>query len=200
MENRSTNHANGSTNRARTRKLTLTALFSAIIVVMTFVPYLGYIKVGMVEITTLHIPVILGGLMLGFSGSVALGTVWGITCVINALFINPIFVNPLISLVPRVLVGVVIGVVGVGLAELGLRGPFRDTVRAVITAAVGTLTNTVLVLTALGLLDTGMFPTDQTIVTIFATIVGTNGIIELALAVFLTPALFAALRKVRPTF
>ena len=46
--------------------LVMCALFAALIVVMTFTPYLGYITVGVIEITTLHIVVIFASTVLGF--------------------------------------------------------------------------------------------------------------------------------------
>ena len=48
------------------RELVLTAILSALIIVMTVVPYTGYITVGVVEITTLHIVVALGACFLGW--------------------------------------------------------------------------------------------------------------------------------------
>ena len=47
--------------------LVLTAILSALIVVMTVVPYTGYIPYGVVtEITTLHIVTIVGAVFLGW--------------------------------------------------------------------------------------------------------------------------------------
>lgn len=51
-----------STNRTRT--LTTLGILTAIILVMTFTP-LGYIKTMGLEITLLHIPVILGAALTG---------------------------------------------------------------------------------------------------------------------------------------
>ncbi len=98
--------------------LTQLALFSAIILVMTFIPYLGYITIpGALSITTLHIPVIIGAIVLSrqtysYAWGAAIGGVWGVTCLLYALFNGTadaaIFLNPLISVVPRILVGVLI--------------------------------------------------------------------------------------------
>lgn len=91
--------------------ITKTAMFSALIIVMTFVPYLGYITIpGMLSITTLHIPVIIGAIVLNdYRSGTVLGAVWGITCLIYAALNGTadaaIFLNPMISVVPRILVG-----------------------------------------------------------------------------------------------
>ena len=62
-------------------RLVMCALFSALIVVMTFTPYLGYITVGVIEITTLHAVVIFGAAVLGPAMGAVLGGVWGLTCI-----------------------------------------------------------------------------------------------------------------------
>ncbi|MEG2174142.1 MAG: ECF transporter S component, partial [Oscillospiraceae bacterium] len=80
------------------RQFVLASLFAALIIVMTVVPYLGYINYGLIEITTLHIVVTLGAVCLGWKYGALLGGVWGVTCLLRA-FTNPawlLFTNPLI--------------------------------------------------------------------------------------------------------
>lgn len=61
--------------------LTLTAMFCALIIALTFIPYTGYITiVGMLSITTIHVVVILGASLLGPVRGTILGAVWGVTC------------------------------------------------------------------------------------------------------------------------
>ena len=48
----------------KVHRITLTAILMAIILVMSFTP-LGYLKVGIVSITFLAIPVVIGGIVLG---------------------------------------------------------------------------------------------------------------------------------------
>lgn len=94
-------------------KLTLTAAFIAIIAVMCFTP-LGYLKVGIVEITLLAIPVAAGGILLGKVGGFVLGLAFGISSLIQCfgmsafgatlLSINPVF-TALVCILPRVAVG-----------------------------------------------------------------------------------------------
>ena len=74
--------------RNSTRKLALMALFSALIVLMAFTPFLGYIPLGFTRATIIHIPVILGSLMLGPSKGAILGVVFGLTSLINNT-VNP---------------------------------------------------------------------------------------------------------------
>ena len=49
------------------------ALFTAIIIAMSAIPFLGYIPLGVIRATTLHIPVILGSILLGPSSGDFLG-------------------------------------------------------------------------------------------------------------------------------
>ncbi len=188
------------------KALTMTAIFIAIITVMTFVPYTGYIRLGPIEITTLHVPVIIGAVILGKEGGFLLGTVWGVLCVIKAIATgDPIFMNPLISLVPRMIDGFVVGLI----ADL-LRGKMNHKKYSIICGAVGSLINTVLVLGAIALFaaDTfilwfGLDPTAsltvaETLRNIMLVVAGTNGLVELGLAIFLTPVIVNAVGKVYP--
>lgn len=179
-----------SKRKTNTRDLVRAGILSALIIVMTVVPYTGYINYGLVEITTLHIVVAVGAVMLGWQYGAVLGFVWGVTCILRALT-NPLwapFVNPLISLVPRVLVGIVGGLTAQGLRKLRL----RSGVVASLSAAAATLTNTVLVLSALKLFSavlTGL----PLLGTIYATLIGVNGSIELVAAILLVPVIVAAI-------
>ena len=116
------------TNRgSNLRHLTLVALFSAIIVVMANLPFLGYIPLGFMNATTIHIPVIIGACLLGPKSGAFLGGVFGLTSLINNTLrplvtsfvftpfysLDPRFSGGLRSLVicfvPRILIGVVAG-------------------------------------------------------------------------------------------
>jgi len=174
-----------------TRNLARAGILCALIIVMTIVPYTGYIYYGLIEITTLHIVVAVGAVLLGWEYGAVLGLVWGVTCVLRALT-NPLwapFVNPLISVVPRVIVGAVGGLVAQGLRKLKLRSGLV----AGISAAAATLTNTVLVLSALKLFSTVL--TGMPLFgTIYATLIGVNGSIELVAAILLVPVIVAAVK------
>ena len=110
----------------KTYELVLTALFTAIIVIMAFTP-LGYIPLVVINATIIHIPVILGALFLGPKKGAFLGFVFGLTSFINNTFkaatasacvfspvlaynvvgVSGIFKSRYICFVPRILVGIV---------------------------------------------------------------------------------------------
>ena len=107
-----------------TSAMVLTGLFTAIIIIMAATP-LGYIPLGVINATIIHIPVILGALYCGPKRGAFLGFVFGMTSFIKNTF-NPIsgfvfspvlaafqfgvagvFKSTFICFVPRILVGVV---------------------------------------------------------------------------------------------
>ena len=74
----------GTGNRmSRIKGMTQMALFAAVIVLMAFTPFLGYIPLGFTRATIIHIPVIIGSLMLGPKKGAALVFVFGLTSFIN---------------------------------------------------------------------------------------------------------------------
>lgn len=179
-------------------RLVLCALFAALIVVLTFTP-LGYIIIGPgIAITTIHLVTILGASILGIKEGAFLGAFWGILCVIKA-FQEPIpanipFQNPMISVVPRIFVGIVTALVITALFKTKIKKPLA----VGIGAFAGTLTNTVLVITALNVFngfESITLGVTTTLNTIITTLIGVNGIIEVVAAVILVPAIYTATEK-----
>ena len=106
-----------SVKKSNVHYLTQLALLSAIIIIMAFTP-LGYLKVGIVEITFLVIPVAVGSIILGPKGGAILGGLFGLTSFIQCfgmsafgamlLSINPIatFIS---CIIPRICIGLFTG-------------------------------------------------------------------------------------------
>lgn len=197
-----------ASSHERLVRMTSTAILAAIIIAFTFIPYVGYIVYGGLSITTLHIPVILGAIVLGPGAGLILGTVWGITCLIYAAMNGTadaiIFLNPLISVLPRILVGYLAGWYYVWLRKLfagrasAKGGKTAAISSAVLTSAFGTLTNTVLVLTAIQLFGSdGLFSLQAVFKNIISVAVTVNGIVELVAAIILCTAISQALFRGR---
>ena len=182
--------------------LTQLALFSAIIVILTVVPYTGYISYGIISLTTIHIPVIIGSILLGPVCGGILGLVMGITSLLRAWYMpgSPleqiIFMNPLVSILPRIIVGIVAALVFIGIMKLS-KG--KTAVSAGIAAAVGALTNTVLVLTMMNLLYAEELTSTfgKTIQTIFNSIFSINGLFEIVGAAVISIPIVLALLKAK---
>lgn len=101
-----------SSTRKRIRELTILAMFTAIILLMIFVPYLGFITItGIPSFTLIHIPVLIGGAMLGRKAGAFLGLVFGVGSLIRALTsvgLDYLFIFPWVSVLPRVIFGFII--------------------------------------------------------------------------------------------
>jgi uncharacterized membrane protein len=103
-------------------EMTTIAMFSAIIAIMSFVPWLGYITIGGVAVTLIHIPVLIGGIIGGRRVAITLATVFGVLSMIRSFItpdaLNIFFQNPLVSVLPRILFGIALWYVYVGIKWL----------------------------------------------------------------------------------
>lgn len=136
-----------SSNSSKVHQITLTAILMAVIILMAFTP-LGYLKVNIVSITFLAIPVVVGGMVLGPLYGGLLGAVFGLTSFAQCFGMEPFgtalfALNPAATivtcLIPRILIGVFAGLLYPVLRRLDKVGVWS----AVVTAVVGSLTNTV---------------------------------------------------------
>ena len=142
----------------KTQEMVKLALFAGIIVVLAMTP-LGYLPLGVLRPTTIHIPVILGSILLGWKKGAALGGLFGLTSLlVNTFTPNPTsFVfSPFYSLgeiggngwslvicfVPRILVGVAPYFVYKGMKKLIK----SDAACLTVSGFVGSMVNTLLVM------------------------------------------------------
>lgn len=71
-------------NEKQTKFVVLVAIFISMQIVMSLIPFLGFIPLGAINITTLHIPTILAGILLGVKGGAIVGATFGLISTINA--------------------------------------------------------------------------------------------------------------------
>jgi uncharacterized membrane protein len=184
-------------NRQRLMMITTLGLMMAMIMIMTYIPNLGYITTGFFSITIVHIPVIIGAILTGPIGGLVLGTTWGVTSWHYATTLGTaeaaIFVNPLVSILPRILVGLIISY-----SALGLKKIIKfDFARNLIVSILGALSNTVLVLTAIFLFaSSGLVTFNQGLAYIFTFVISLNGSLEIISAGLIVPTVLKALSKV----
>jgi len=99
-------------NKKKVREMTLLAMFIAIVIVMGFIPYLGYITIlGTSSVTLIHIPVLIGAVIMGRKGGIILGLTFGVTSFLRALTsvgLDYIFIFPWVSILPRFIFGLII--------------------------------------------------------------------------------------------
>lgn len=197
-----------TTNMESILKLTLTAVFLAIIVIMSFTP-LGYLKMGTIEISLLAIPVAAGAALLGVGGGALLGLAFGVTSLIQCfgmsafgttLFgINPVL-TVILCIVPRVLVGIASALVYKGLNNKNVQTNITS-LASFLTAAV---MNTLLFVGLFILMFSGtefytgletQFGTTG-FVAFFAAFVGLNGIVEAVASGVVGAALGGVIKRI----
>lgn len=125
-----------------TKKIAFIGVLGALTVLLGSTP-IGLIPTPWgLNVTILHIPTILGALLLGPIGGLGIGAIFGISSMVRAIS-NPVglsimFVNPLISILPRVLFGFTVWFVFAGLEKVRL----PKIVAAALSAVLGTLLHT----------------------------------------------------------
>lgn len=184
----------------RIRRLTLFAMLLALEVILAFTP-LGMIITPVVAITTMHIPVILCGIVMGPLYGSMMGFAFGLLALIRAttagvsaidiLFSPFLSGSPLASLitclVPRVLLGLLAALLFRGLSKL-LSG--KQGLVIGIAAVAATALHTLMVLACLFLFFRAI-----PLRVVFATILSLNGWLEmLAAALICVPVGMALLR------
>ena len=134
----------------RTRKIVVTAVLSAITIVLGLLPFGGYIPFAGISITILVIPVIIGAILEGPVVGVGIGLIFGLTSLYQAATapkspLDPLFVNPLLSVLPRMLIGPVAWLVWSALKKWKVFG-------LIAAGFLGSYANTAFVLGMFGLL------------------------------------------------
>jgi len=144
-----------------TKNFTLTAMFLAIMILLAVTP-LGFIPIGPINATTMHIPVIVASIILGPRLGAFLGGTFGLISLIRSTFIpTPLsFVfSPfipvigtdqgswkalIIALIPRILIGVVPYFVYKGIQKLTKNKV--NPLSLFLAGIAGSLVNTILVM------------------------------------------------------
>lgn len=182
--------------------MVLIGVLSAIIVILGYTP-LGLIPLGITTATILHIPVAIGAILYGPKVGLVLGMVMGLTTMSKAMLapvspLDPLFINPLVSVLPRAIMGLLIGYAYVWLTKL-IKKP---SISIGLTAAIASLANTVLTLGALAgvyskqidqiLQQLGM---SGTVLAFILGIAATSGVAELIITVIVVVPIVMALKK-----
>ncbi len=188
--------------RQKTFQMVLSAMFIAIIILQSFVPFLGNIPIVALNITIIHITVIVGGIVLGPRAGFLFGFTWGVCSLILAytsanILSFMIFTNPLISILPRLLMG--------GLVALFYHKTTKliasDRLRMAVSGFLGSIMNTVFVLSSIYLLMGNQYAelkgkTVAELPLFLMSVVMTNGVPEALAATVVTPIIASILVKI----
>jgi uncharacterized membrane protein len=173
-----------------TKELTLIGLFTGIILLMAFVPQLGFIQIGFVALTIIHIPVLIGGGMGGKKVAISLGLAFGLASLSQALLrpvtpVDVLFQNPLVSVLPRFLFGLAIAY----LPDLFkfIEEPYT---RYGLSFALATFLHTVLVLSSVYVFaplfdNLGEFAAATPYFGLITSVLVANGLFEILAAIFI---------------
>ena len=71
--------------RLNVRKMTVIGVLSAISIMMSMLPFIGYIPIGPTKATIMHIPVIIGAIIEGPVVGATIGLIFGLTSLWNAM-------------------------------------------------------------------------------------------------------------------
>lgn len=200
--------------KTNVRLLAQMGLLTGLMLVMSFTP-LGYIPLGFMNATTMHIPVILGACLFGPKMGAVLGGLFGITSVIRATLtptltsfvftpfysLSPQFhgswMSLVVAIVPRILIGVAAGLVFQGVVKI-VR---QDAVAFVVAGFAGSITNTIGVMGLIYLLFGEQYAAAagqsfDVLLGIILGVVGTQGVPEAIIAAVLVCAVGKALLAV----
>ncbi|MCL2053314.1 MAG: ECF transporter S component [Oscillospiraceae bacterium] len=204
-------------SKEKIKNLAITGIFSAIIFILAFTP-IGFIPLPFVRATTIHIPVIVGALLLGPRYGAVLGFMFGFASLLNNTFnptitsfvFSPFYNMPgedsgswlslIVVFVPRILVGVFPPLVYAALKKL-LKNK-EDIFCMMVSGVVGSLTNTLLVMHLIFLFfgeawNSVRAEPAEVVYTAIIGIITTNGVLEAIVAGILTAAICKPLMAIK---
>jgi uncharacterized membrane protein len=192
-------------------------MFAAIIFILAFTPF-GFIQLPFIKATIIHIPVIIGSILLGAKCGGVLGFLFGLASLINntmtpvalSFVFSPLIPIPatghgsplalIVCFVPRILVGILPWFVYSSLKKL-LKNRF-EIVSLTLAGVVGSLTNTLLVMHLIYLLFKDSYAVARNIAldavyNVILGIIAVNGIPEAIAAGVITAAVCIPLKVVQ---
>ena len=189
------------------KKITFAGLIIGLIIVMSFTN-IGFITITGISITLIHIPVLVGAIVLGKKYGCILGLIFGICSLIMAFMniaTNAPFTNPLVSILPRVAFGFLV----CPIHDLFKKIIKNNTISTCVTMIVSTFIHTIIVLVPMyivwrtnfyfGVADyTAQFGdgTGSNLFAIIYSILIANGFIEIVLAGVVGTPISIALKTV----
>ncbi|MGG7142396.1 ECF transporter S component [Clostridium nigeriense] len=185
------------------RKMVVISMLSGICLFLGLTG-LGFIPLPLFKLTILHLPVIIGAIIEGPVVGGSIGLIFGLFSIYQNITaptpMSPFFYNPLVSVLPRILIGVISYYV-----YKIIRSKVKNIKVSISVAAIcGSLVNTIGVLGtiylvyfkdyATVLMERGTISTNSmsAVTTALLTVIGTNGIAEAILsALVVTPIVIA---------
>lgn len=201
-----------------TRWLVSVALMAAIVIVLANTP-LGMIQLPIIKATTVHIPVIIGAILLGPLAGGILGGVFGVCSLISNTMAPTLLsfaFSPFLSTTGitgalkaiwvsvgcRILIGVVAGWLWILLVNLKMNHKLRQIIALVLTGFVGSMVNTITVMGSIYLLFAQQYAEakEVAVTAVWGLVMGTvtaSGIPEAIAAAVIVAVVTKVLLKIR---
>lgn len=201
------------------KKFTITAIFISIILLFAFTPF-GFIHLGVIKATIIHIPIIIAAILLGPKIGALLGLVFGITSIIIntmsptllSFAFSPAIPIPgtdqgsfwaiVIAIVPRVILGFIPYYLYKAFKKFNSKKKDNNKIPLFLTGLITTIIHTFLVMGSIALIfnDAYQQAVDVSglggIIVAILTVFFTNGVAEAVLAGVITVAVVPPLLKV----
>lgn len=195
-------------SRQNVRKMVIVAMLSGICLFLGLTG-LGFIPLPLFKLTILHLPVIIGAIIEGPVVGASIGLIFGLFSIYQNITaptpMSPFFYNPLVSILPRVLIGIVSYYV-----YKFLRSKLKNVKLSISVAAIiGSLVNTIGVLGLIYLIyfkdyaqilmDKGTVASNSisAVTTALLTVIGTNGLAEAILSAIIVTPIVIAVSKIQ---
>lgn len=208
--------------RNRQFQMVFTGILTGLIIIMSFVPFLGFIPLGVINATIIHIPVIIGAVLLGPKRGAFLGLVFGIVSMwkntmspnLTSFVFSPFVPIPMLAEEPsffsriiKCLIICIFSRVMIGLSAWAVHWFFKHKTKLapsaanMICGAAGSLTNTILVMGGIYLLYGEAYASAREVnVSLLSKVISgvimTQGIPEAVVAAILCAAVLGCLKKV----
>lgn len=190
------------------RKMVVIAMLSGICLFLGLTG-LGFIPLPLFKLTILHLPVIIGAIIEGPVVGGSIGLIFGLFSIYQNITaptpMSPFFYNPLVSVLPRILIGVISYYV-----YKIIRAKVKNIKVSISIAAIcGSLINTIGVLGtiylvyfkdyATVLMERGTISTNSmsAVTTALLTVIGTNGLAEAILSSLIVSPIVIAIFKMQ---
>lgn len=183
------------------RQLVIIGMLSGISIFMGLTG-LGFIPLPFMKATIMHVPVIIGAIIEGPIVGMMVGLVFGLFSMYQAatapVLLSPFFLNPIVSLLPRVL----IGLVAYYIYKFFKNKLKNESISVGIAAVLGTLTNTIGVLGLIYILYLNQYAnlmgiSQEVAGSAIGTIALTNGIPESIVSALIAIPVVKAIQKLK---
>lgn len=171
-------------------------IFGALVIVLSLTP-IGLITIGPVRVTTVHIPIIIVGVLEGKTVGALVGLIFGLFSFFQHLsgisVLSFMFINPLVSVFPRIMIGYTSGLIYEKSKHI------KHITRLIFSSIVGTISNTFGVLFFAYIFFASRIGKvlNKDPLAFILGIASTNGVAELILACIVVPVVCLRLNKIK---